>query len=140
MTSSKAKKHWKLWLKQNTHRFNHEPISCKVFSAGFIYSFKGITKQISLVIEFREYCESMIWFDDAQGNSLDHKVIGYEPLHCSKDTLIQKVFEPLIQFTNDSFTCSHQLYLFNDEGYSEAYVQRKDILINEKLTICSILE
>lgn len=140
MTSCKVKNHWKLWLKQNAHRFNHEPILCEVFSTGFIYSFKGITKQISLVITFDEYCESMIWFDDAQCKNFDHKVIGYEPLHCSKDEITQKVFEPLIQFTNDSFTCNHQLYLFNCEGYTEAYIERKDIPINEKHTICLILE
>lgn len=140
MTASKVKKYWKLWLKQNVHRFNHNPLLCKVISTGFVYAFKGITKQISLVITFDEYCESMIWFDDAQGNNVDHTVIGYEPLHCSKDELTQKVFEPLIQFTNDSFTCNHQLYLFYCEGYSEAYIERKDSLINEKFTICSILE
>lgn len=138
--TSKAKKHWKLWLQQNAHRFNHKPILCEVFSTGFIYSFKGITKQISLVITFDEYCESMIWFDDAQGNNFDHTVIGYEPLHYSKDELMQKVFEPLIQFTNDSFTCNHRLYLVNYENSTEACIKRKDILINEKHTICSILE
>lgn len=140
MTPKKAKNHWKLWVKENAHRFNHQPIISEVFSKGFIYSFQGISKQISLVITFDEYCESMIWFNDAQGKNFDHKVIGYEPLHCLTDELTQKVFEPLIQFANDAFTCNHQLYLIQHGNSTEAYIERKNIQIEEVHTICSILE
>lgn len=91
----------------------------------FTLFIQGISKQISLVLTFDEYCESMIWFDDAQGNNFDHKVIGYEPLHCLIDELTQKVFEPIIQFTNDSFTCNHQLYLIQHGNSTEAYIERK---------------
>lgn len=140
MTPKKSKNHWKLWVMENINRFNHQPILREVFSKGFIYSFNGISKQITLVITFDEYCEAMIGFDDAQGDNFDHKVIGYEPLHCSKDELTQKVFEPLIQFANDAFTCNHQLYLIQHGNSTEAYIERKNIQIEEVHTICSILE
>ena len=140
MKSNSIKRYWKQWLKQNLLRFNYQPIFVENYSNGLVYRFKGTTKQISLVITFDGHCESMISFDDVHGKNFDHTVIGYEPLHCSKDELSQKVFEPIIQFTNDFFTCNHRLYLVNYENATEAFIGKEDAFIEATHVTYSIVD
>ena len=140
MQSRKAKNHWEQWFKKNLHHFNYQPILTETLTNGFVYQFKGIRKQISLVITFDTYCESMIWFNDAQGKNFDHKVIGYESIICSRNKLSHKVFEPIISFVNTYFTSDYKLYLMQYSGVTEAYIEKNTMPIKEIHTAYSILE
>lgn len=140
MLSKKIKSYWQQWLRINTHCFKYQPILLETLSHGFIYSFKGITKQITMMITFDTYCESMIYFDDMHGKNFDHKVLGYELINCSKNDLAHNVFEPLISFTNEYFSLDYRLYLVRYNGATEAYIGKKSLLIEEVHTVCSILE
>ena len=140
MKSKKVKNHWEKWLKKNLLRFNYPPILIAATADGFVYQFKGITKQIELVITFDGYWESMLWFYNEEGKNFDHKVIGYESIDCLKEELICKVFEPLIHFSNQCFTSEYQLYLVCYGDATEAFIEKNIIPINTMYKQYSILE
>ena len=140
MPSNKIKNDWMRWLRINIHRFKYQPILLETLSHRVVYSFRGITKQITMMISFDTYCESMISFDDVHGKNFDHIVLGHEPIDCSKDDLRHNVFEPLISFTNEYFSLDYRLYLVQHNSATEAYIGKNTLHIKEVHTICSILE
>ena len=69
MSASKVKKLFRQWLKDNMHRFNYKPYAKN--SVCNEYYFEGITKHVTLVIDYR-LPEAMMY----HGNC-DHDVIQY---------------------------------------------------------------
>ena len=109
------------WLSENINRFNHKPI---LTSNGEFY-FNGITKAISLNIDFRNP-EAMLRFDNiATEENYDYysiHYIGNKKYNPSKgfydsdrtdkiytyystysELIITEVFEPIIEYCNNNF-------------------------------------
>jgi len=132
------------WLYENINRFNHKPITNG--KRGFY--FKGITRAISLHIDFRQP-EAMLSFDDIDTNEYfdDYSIqyIGaqrYDPVKgfydadradknytyydTYKKLIVTEVFEPIIEYCNENFKEDNSLYLINYDGSTEGFIASSD--------------
>lgn len=135
---------FKKWLDENSNKFNHKPISR---TKGGFY-FKGITKAITLHIDFRQP-EAMLRFEDVKTNeTYDYyaiEYIGNEKSHPDKgfydadrvdhvynyyntyaELLITEVFDKIIQYCNKNFREENSLYLINYTGCTEGFIGPSD--------------
>ena len=128
------------WLYENIDRFNNKPIPN---SKGGFY-FEGITKAISLHIDFRQP-EAELSFNDIETNeNYDYyaiQYIGREKYNPSKgfydadridniytyydtysELIITEVFEEIIEYCNKNFKENKSLYLINYDGSTEGFI------------------
>lgn len=132
MSSTKVKKLFRLWLKENLHRFNYKPYAKN--SVGSEYYFEGIAKNITLVMDYSSP-EAMMshdnpiklthcWdydvveyigderLDKEKGYYDADRVDGiYDYFPTQKDLYIHNVFEKIIDYVNSKFVKENALYL-----------------------------
>ncbi len=143
-TFYKSESIFKEWLYENINRFNNKPIPD---GKGRFY-FDGITKAISLNIDFCQP-EAMLSFDDIDTDkNYDHysiQYIGdekYNPAkgfydgdrvdeiytyyNTYKELVIAEVFEPIIEYCNDNFKEGKSLYLLDYDGVTEGFIASSD--------------
>jgi len=132
------------WLLENINRFNHKPIPN---GKGGFY-FNGITKAISLVIDFHQP-DAMLVFDDIAteelydlysiqwiGKEKYHPIKGfydadrtdkiYTYYNSYKELIVTEVFEPIIEYCNENFKEDNSLYLINYNGSTEGFIAPND--------------
>jgi len=132
------------WLYENIDRFNNKPFPN---SKGGFY-FKGITKAISLHIDFLQP-EAELSFNDINTNeNYDYNAIEYigrekynpakgfydadriDKLYTYYNTyqelITTEVFEPIIEYCNEYFKEDNSLYLINYDGSTEGFIAPSD--------------
>lgn len=126
------------WLEQNLNRFIYKPIKIKKDR----YSFEGIVKNIQLSVCSVTF-EISLFFYDKNNRLMDICSVSciyekYNPLkgyydseiinknynyYNSKEELyINDMFEPLLEYANKIFIKTNKLYLFQSDGYTEAFI------------------
>jgi len=140
------------WLHENIHRFNNKPISNK--KGGFY--FDGITKAISLIIDFYQLEASLSFNDIHTGENYDYAYIQYigklklDPIkgfydadrtdkiftyyNTFKELITTEVFEELLKYCNKNFTGDKSAYLVNYGGSTEWFIASTDEANILKLT------
>lgn len=132
------------WLEKNKDKFHHKLIDNGKDS----FYFSGITKAITLCMEFSQP-EAMLLFDDLEtGENYDIFSIQYigeyrydakyghydadrvdktYTFHKTYEKLIvNEVFEEIVHYTNKYFNANNALYLVNAKGYTEAFIALKN--------------
>lgn len=128
------------WLSENIHRFNNKPIPNK--KGGFY--FEGITKAISLIMDFYQP-EAMLNYNDIDtGENYDFGYIQYigelkfDPIkgfydadrtdkiytyyNTYKELIITEVFEEILKYCNKNFKGDKSAYLINYGGSTEGFI------------------
>jgi len=137
MRTSKVKKIFRKWLKNNIDRFNYKPYA--VNSMCDRYYFEGITKHVTLVLDYR-LPEAMLYHHKECCNHDVIQYIGYEKYDPKKgyydadrvddtgepypdgheifkyyltqeELYVNEVFEPIIKFVNEKFVEENQVYV-----------------------------
>jgi len=132
------------WLYENINRFNNKPTP----NGRGGYYFKGITKAITLHIDFR-LPDAYLSFSDINENDEDNlydfysiQWIGNQKYHSTKGfydadrvdkvytyhnsyaaLIINEVYEPIIEYCNANFTKENALYLINYHGSTEGFIE-----------------
>jgi len=132
------------WLYKNINRFNNKPIPD---GKGGFY-FNGVTKSISLIIDFRQP-EAMLSFDeidteinydyhsiqyigDKKYNSIkgfydaDRTDMIYTYYKTYEELIITEVFEEIIEYCNKNFKEDNALYLIDYDGSTEGFIASND--------------
>jgi len=141
------------WLYENISKFNNKPIPQ---SKGGFY-FKGITKAITLHLDFRQPEAAMLRFDDIKtGKNYDYyaiQYIGNEKYNPDKgyydadrtdniykyyntypELIITEVFEEIIKYCNENFKEENSLYLINYGGSTEGFIAPSDATKIKKIS------
>jgi len=128
------------WLDENIDRFNNKPMLNRNGSFYFV----GITKAISLHMDFRQP-EAMLSFDDIKTDeNYDYYTIEYigrkkyNPTKgfydadrrnniytyykTYKELIIAEVFEKIIEYCNENFKENNSLYLINYDDSTEGFI------------------
>ena len=136
----KSESIFRKWLQENINRFNYKPMRNN--HGG--YYFEGITKAISLSIEFSQP-EAELHFNnpinDENYDLCSIQYIGhmkYHPLHGFYDAdrvdkmftyyptydalIITEVFEPIIAYTQKYFKKENALYLLDNDKFTEGFI------------------
>jgi len=136
----KSESIFRKWLYENLDRFNNKPIP----NAKGGFYFKGITKAISLHMNFRQPEAELSFNNIVTGENHDYysiQYIGNEKYNPSKgfydadrtdeiytyyntysELIITEVFEPIIEYCNNNFKENSSLYLLNYDGSTEAFI------------------
>jgi hypothetical protein len=141
MIESRIRKIFRRWLKNNIDRFNYKPYA--VNSMCDKYYFEGITKHVTLVLDYR-LPEAMLYHHKECCNHDVIQYIGYEKYDPKKgyydadrvddtgepypegheifkyyptqeELYISEVFEPIIDFVNHKLVRENQIYVL--KGY-----------------------
>lgn len=143
-TFHKSESIFRKWLLENIDRFNNKPIPN---GKGEFY-FKGITKAISLKVDFSQP-EAMLWFKNLDTDEIydlySIQYIGAEKYDSIKEfydadrtdrvytyydtyeeLIITEVFEPIIEYCNKNFKKNTSLYLINYDGSTEGFIAPSD--------------
>ena len=132
------------WLYENIDRLHHKPVPN---GKGGFY-FKGITRAINLIIDYR-LPEVILSFDDiSTDENYDYHTIEY--IGCEKydpvkgfydkdrrnkiftyfktysELIITEVFEPIIEYCNENFQENKSLYLIDYNGSNEGFIASSD--------------
>ena len=139
-----SKSIFKQWLSENIHRFNNKPIHNK---KGEFY-FEGITKAISLIMDF-DRLEAMLNYTDIDtGENYDFGYMQYigelefDPIkgfydadrtdkvyiyyNTFKELIITEVFEEILKYCNKNFKKDNSVYLINYGGSTEGFIASTD--------------
>ncbi len=146
MRTSRVRKLFRIWLKENLHRFNYKPYAKN--SVCGEYYFEGIAKNITLVMDYA-YPEAMIYHGNPLHSSgcCDHDVveyIGYEKYDpekgyydadredgiydyfpTQKELYAHNIFENIIKYVNENFVEENALYINEAVGYSSSKIAPK---------------
>jgi len=151
MIESRVRKLFKKWLKENLHRFNYKPYA--VNSMCEQYHFEGITKHVTLVMDFR-LPEAMMYhhesacthdviqyigeekYDPQKGyydaDRVDDNCIPYPDGHeifkyysTQEELYIHDVFEYIIAYVNEKFVKENQIYINRSESYESSTIAPK---------------
>ncbi len=141
MIESRIRKIFRKWLKDNSHRFNHKPYA--VNSMCKQYHFEGITKHVTLVMDYR-LPEAMIYHHKECCNHDVIQYIGYEKYDpqkgyydsdrvdevydyypTQKELYINEVFEYIIKFVNEKFVEENQVYVSKSDCYASSTIAPK---------------
>ena len=132
MRTSRVKKLFRTWLKENLHRFNYKPYARNGMCEE--YYFEGIIKSITLVMDYG-YPEAMIFHENPMHSDgcCDHDVVEYigqekydpEKGYYDADRVdgiydyfptqealyTHNVFEKIIKYVNEKFVEENALYI-----------------------------
>ena len=141
MIESKIRKLFRKWLKENIDRFNYKPYV--VNSMCERYYFEGITKHVTLVIDYR-FPEAMIYhhkeccthdviqyigyekYDPQKGYyDFDRTDEKYEYFPTQEALYIHDVFEYIIEYVNGKFTEENQVYVSKSDCYASSTIAPK---------------
>ena len=151
MIESRVRKLFKKWLKKNSHRFNYRPYA--VNSMGRLYHFEGISKHVTLVMNYR-LPEAMLFHHKTCCNHDVIQYIGYEKYDpkqgyydsdrvdddCNpypdgheifkyyltqEELYVNEVFEPIIDFVNKKFLKENQIYINQSDCSSSSAIAPK---------------